>query len=244
MYIFSSGTCRVLTTINIGNDKFIPIHTTLHNFQQIKLQKDSINYISFIHNTKSHIEFINNILSENIDKLDLSNYPEQIHAIPASINLYQKLQNIKNNFHNCSVYIFEISSIKIAKYNDKLYVPENIPENNKYYIQSEKELCDDLLSIYNLIKKISNNKKIIFIPHIRPQIISNTFKKIANRELIYNTIYSFTNTHSDCYIFDIAEHLKNNPKLISCDFNHLTLSGHNEIQNKLFTFINNIFNDN
>jgi hypothetical protein len=110
-------------------------------------------------------------------------------------------------FKKCTVYIFEISSIKIAKYNETHYIPANVLSIHNPYIQSEKELYDDLMLIYNLIQDISTGKKVIFIPHIRLQIISSEFPTITNREIIYETIQKFVIENSNAYIFDISNHL-------------------------------------
>jgi hypothetical protein len=58
MKIFSSGSCRLLATINNGYDKVVPIHSMFHNFV-------GINFLGKLHNTKQHIQFIkDDILSK------------------------------------------------------------------------------------------------------------------------------------------------------------------------------------
>ena len=59
MKIFSSGSCRLVTTINNGYDKVFPIHSMFYNFV-------GINFLGKLHNTKQHIQFIKFIKDEII----------------------------------------------------------------------------------------------------------------------------------------------------------------------------------
>ena len=56
--IFASGSCRLLTTINNGRNKLIPIHSMYSNFI-------GTNFLGKFHNTKQHIQFIEWILGKN-----------------------------------------------------------------------------------------------------------------------------------------------------------------------------------
>ena len=57
MKIFVSGSCRLVTTINNGYDKVIPIHSMFHNYA-------GVNFLGKLHNTKQHIQFIKFIKDE------------------------------------------------------------------------------------------------------------------------------------------------------------------------------------
>ena len=60
MKIFSSGSCRILETINNYHDKIVPIHSKLiHYF-------NGSNFLGKLHNTKQHIQFIKYIKNEII----------------------------------------------------------------------------------------------------------------------------------------------------------------------------------
>ena len=86
-------------------------------------------------------------------------------------------------------------------------------------IQNELELYNDLLKIKNLFP----NKKIIFQCHFRPNIIYNNIKKIINnREIIYNTLVKFCNENNNCFIYDPSIILEKNKSLFDGDthFNH------------------------
>ena len=70
--VFSSGSCRLLTTINNGYEKIEPIHSMFHNFI-------GINFLGKLHNTKQHIQFIKYIndkieIPKNILKSFLTSY--------------------------------------------------------------------------------------------------------------------------------------------------------------------------
>ena len=114
MKVFSSGSCRLLTTINNGYDKIIPIHSMFRNFV-------GINFLGKLHNTKQHIQFIKFIkdeitLSDDILSKFLTSYGgfrgslsncEDISLLPI------KKENIKNKFDECEWYLFEICSLKL-----------------------------------------------------------------------------------------------------------------------------------
>ena len=57
MKIFASGSCRLVTTINNGRGKVIPIHSLFTNFA-------GVNFLGKLHNTKQHIQFIKFIKDE------------------------------------------------------------------------------------------------------------------------------------------------------------------------------------
>ena len=52
MYVFASGSCRLLTSINNGYSKIIPIHSMFYNFT-------GINFMGKLHNT-ANTSFIPN----------------------------------------------------------------------------------------------------------------------------------------------------------------------------------------
>ena len=69
MKIFYSGSCRLVTTINNGFNKVVPIHSMFHNFV-------GINFLGKLHNTKQHIQFIKDeiILPDDILSKFLTSY--------------------------------------------------------------------------------------------------------------------------------------------------------------------------
>ena len=144
--------------------------------------------LTFYHNSKQHIQFvnyiknfidipddyINNIMIGGNDELDTMRK--------------ERLLNIKNNFDSFDVYIFEIYSLKIKKI-DNFYIHLKDKDTKYDYTQTREELYNDLLTLRNLI---NINKKIIFVSHFRPHIIYNDESKmILSREIIFDTIKEF-----------------------------------------------------
>jgi hypothetical protein len=140
MKIFTSGSCRLMTTINNGYDKIIPIHSMFHNFV-------GVNFLGKLHNTKQHIQFIKFIKDEIIIPNDiltkfLTSYGgfggnffhcEHLSMIPL------KKENIKNQFDQCEWYLFEICSLKLYK-NNGFEVQYEVTNEYDCIIQSEEEL--------------------------------------------------------------------------------------------------------
>ena len=112
MKIFSSGSCRLVTTINNGYDKVVPIHSMFHNFV-------GINFLGKLHNTKQHIQFIKFIkdeitLSNDILSKFLTSYSNLSRRQNKSLLPFEK-DNIKKQFDECDWYLFEICSLKLYK---------------------------------------------------------------------------------------------------------------------------------
>ena len=98
MKIFSSGSCRLVTTINNGYDKVVPIHSMFCNFV-------GINFLGKLHNTKQHIQFIKFIKDEIILPDDilskfLTSY-SNINGCEDKTLLPLKKDNIKKQFNEC-----------------------------------------------------------------------------------------------------------------------------------------------
>jgi hypothetical protein len=221
--IFTSGSCRLLTTINSGYDKIEPIHSMFHNFI-------GVNFLGKLHNTKQHIQFIKFIkddinLPENILNVFLTSYGKYNGSYEGiedkQLNPIKK-ENIKNKFNNCDYYLFEICSLKLYE-KDGYQVQHELTDDYKYILQSEEDLYNDLILLYNLVPK---NKKIIFQVHFRPNIIYNNHTKIIfKREIIYNTIQKFCNQYNNCFIYDPSIILRENNLLFDGD-THFTKDGH------------------
>jgi hypothetical protein len=223
MKIFSSGSCRLLTTINNGYDKVIPIHSMFYNFV-------GVNFLGKLHNTKQHIQFIQFIKDEIILPNDIlikfltshggygGNFSEceDISLLPI------KKENIKNQFDECEWYIFEICSLKLYK-NNGFDVHFEITNDYNYILQTEEELLEDLHTIRKLIPF---NKKILFQIHFRPNIIYNdSSKTIEKREIIYNLINNFCEKNKNTFIYDPSILIKTDHSLFDGD-THFTYNGH------------------
>ena len=198
--LFSSGSCRLVTTIGNGHDKVIPIHSMFYNFV-------GINFLGKLHNTKQHIQFLKFIkdeieLSDDILTKFLTSYGGHAGNFSACEDkslLSTKKENIKNKFDECDWYLFEICSLKLYK-NNGFEVHFEVTNEYDYILQTEEELMEDLQTIRKLIPF---NKKILFQVHFRPNIIYNdSSKSIEKRELIYNLINKFCENNENTFIYD------------------------------------------
>ena len=206
MKVFSSGSCRLLVKLHNGRGKIEPIHSMFHNFV-------GINFLGKLHNTKQHIQFIKWIN----DKIEL---PEDIlSSFLTSYGLYGnsrggmeslelnpiKKKNIKDAFNDCQCYIVEICSMKLYERNG-FQVQHELTDEYTHVLQSEEDLYNDLIILRSLIPE---GKKLIIQTHFRPNIIySNTSRMIVKRQIIYNVVNRFCNTHANVYLYDPSIILK------------------------------------
>jgi hypothetical protein len=231
MKIFASGSCRLLTTINNGYEKVIPIHSMFYNFV-------GINFLGKLHNTKQHIQFIKYIKDEitllnNILPNFLTSYNDVVYTHKCEdLSLIPiKKESIKKQFDECEWYLFEICSLKLYK-NNNYEVQYELTNEYECILQTEDELLEDL---YTIRKLIPNNKKILFQVHFRPNIIYNdNTKSIEKREIIYNIVNNFCSVNDNTFIYDPSIIINKNNELFDGD-THFTPNGHIES----FNYINN-----
>jgi hypothetical protein len=227
MKLFASGSCRLVTTINNGYNKVVPIHSMFDNFV-------GINFLGKLHNTKQHIQFIkfikdDIILPNDILSKFLTSY-SNFDGCENKLLLPDKKKCIKNQFDECEWYLFEICSLKLYT-NNGFEVQYELTNDYNYILQKEEELLEDLHTIRELIPL---NKKIIFQVHFRPNIIYNdTNKTIDNREVIYNVINKFCKKNINTYIYDPSILLQQNYSFFDGD-THFTNSGHIESFNYIY----------
>lgn len=227
--VFISGSCRLVTTINNGRGKINPIHSMFHNFV-------GINFLGKLHNTKQHIQFIKWINDEIELPLDILSSFLTLYGIygdskaretyvisPQLLNENTiKKKNIKDAFNNCDYYIFEICSLKLYEKNG-YQVQFELTDHYNCLIQSETDLYNDLQILQGLIPK---GKKIIFQIHFRPNIIYNDpSKAIDKREIIYNVVSNFCNTHENVYLYDPSVLLSTDKSLYDGE-THFNSRGH------------------
>ena len=231
MKLFASGSCRLVTSINNGYNKVIPIHSMFYNFV-------GINFLGKLHNTKQHIQFIKYIKDEIILSNDIlskfltsygDNFGNLFNYEDKSL-LPIKKENIKNQFDECEWYIFEICSLKLYK-NNGFEVHFELTNDYHFILQTEEELLEDLQIIRELIPL---NKKILFQVHFRPNIIYNDANKtIEKREILYNLINKFCEKNENTFIYDPSILIQTNNSLFDGDthFNHI---GHIESFNYIY----------
>jgi len=227
MKIFTSGSCRLVTTINNGYDKVVPIHSMFCNFT-------GINFLGKLHNTKQHIQFIKFIkdeltISNDILSKFLASYSD-IGGCDDKSLLPLKEDNIKKQFDECEWYLFEICSLKLYK-NNGFEVHYELTNEYNYILQTDEELFEDLQVIRQLIPF---NKKILFQVHFRPNIIYNDANKtIEKREILYNVINKFCKKSKNTFIYDPSILIQTNHSLFDGD-THFTHNGHIESFNYIY----------
>jgi hypothetical protein len=230
MKLFASGSCRLVTCINNGYDKVIPIHSMFYNFV-------GVNFLGKLHNTKQHIQFIKFIkdqitLPNDILKKFLTSYNSRVICWNCEdlLLLPIKKENIKNQFDECDWYIFEICSLKLYR-NNGFEVQFELTNEFNYILQTEEELLEDLHTIRALIPI---NKKILFQVHFRPNIIYNDANKtIEKREVIYNVIKIFCEKNENTFIYDPSILIQQNHSLFDGD-THFTQNGYIESFNYIY----------
>lgn len=235
MKIFSSGSCRLVTTINNGYDKVVPIHSMFRNFV-------GVNFLGKLHNTKQHIQFIKFIKDEIIVPDDIltkfltsyGGFNGKFTGCEDKSLLTIKKDNIKKQFDECEWYLFEICSLKLYK-NKGFEVQFEVTNEWNLELQTEEELLEDLQVIRQLIPA---NKKLLFQVHFRPNIIYNDpNKSIQQREVLYNLIHKFCDENENTFIYDPSILIKTNHSLFDGD-THFTTRGHIESFNYIY---NNYF---
>jgi len=229
--IFASGSCRLLTTINTGKDKLLPIHSMYYNFI-------GSNFLGKFHNTKQHIQFIEWILEKKeLPLLICENFFTHVNkSFPGTrdnIDFQIKRKNIRNNFDSCDCFIFELCSIK--KYElDGFQVQHELCNNYNMSIQSEQEIYNDILYLLTLLP---SNKKIIFQCHFRPNIIYNDKSKaIKNREMIYNILKKICDNNDQLVLHDPSDIIKNDNSIYDGN-THWNKKGHEKHFNKILELV-------
>lgn len=223
MSIFSSGSCRLLNSMDLAKAR--SIHTVSYGF------KGDINFLGKLHTTKQHIQFIKYLRNEMcipkyILPLFLSNYNNKRSS---SGKPYRKKEEaVKAGLDKCEIYIFEICSIKIFEkdgYQLQVELLKRSPTTDyTTYTQTEVELLSDLTHLRNLVPK---EKKVIFQCHFRPNIIFNTpLLEIKNRETIYKVLTEFCKTTDNTYLHDPNIILTKDKSLFGLDDTHFSEKGH------------------
>lgn len=236
MKVFSSGTCRLLKTIDDGRGKI----NSLHSFTNIKGKFDGPNFLGKQKSSRDHIQFIKYIkeeiiLPEDIKKDFFSAYSDKYSNDLKPLNPNNNLINIIKEFNNIDFYIFEISSLKYRIRNNYSVSDENTI-NFELKVLTEKELEQDLINIINLI---GEDKNIIFYNHYRLQKM-NKGPTIKNREIIFKIINKISNNFKNVYQYDPTII---NGKNIFTDPWHYTERGFKLNFNNLYNLMNDIKNN-
>ena len=218
MKLFASGSCRILTTMNNGNEHVTPIHSMFRNYE-------GINFLGKLHNSKHHIQFIKYIrdelvLPDHILHRFMTVYNSYVTSVYSDIahNLKNK-EAIKTQFDECEWYVFEICSLKIYNH-DGYEVQHELSRDSFYTVQTEEELINDLKTIRELIPV---SKKILFQCHFRPNIIhDDETKRVESRDIIYNAIRKFCETSKNSFMYDPSGLIKSDHSLFNGNvhFNH------------------------
>lgn len=194
--VFGSGTCRLLQTLNNGTHNLNPIHTFQgHHFNGINFmgkQKNSRNHIQFLKYIKKEIELPedikNDFFSAFHDKYPISQRPNDAH---------KNIENLRNEFETCDVFLFEIASIKIQMRGEYCVSDENTRDFTQFVLTKEEITAD----LEEIIRMAGLNKKIIFLNHLRLQEFEGG-PRIENREIVYTTIHEICKKYENVYQYD------------------------------------------
>jgi hypothetical protein len=233
--IFSAGSCRLLSSIEYGNNLCIPIHS----INRTGLFTEGINFLGKLHNSKQHIQFINYILGtkfippKNLSLFLTSYNTKYAHISDPISTIPYKQKKLREEFNNCEVYLIEICSLKIYEvggYQCQVEHLEDLGEypdtkNIPYILQDDADLYTDLIIIRSLIP---SNKKIVFQCHFRPNIIfKDDALRIENREIIYNALKLFCEANANTFLYDPSVILEKDITLFD-GYTHFTEKGYEE----------------
>jgi hypothetical protein len=201
--VFGSGTCRLLHTLDIGKHKLNSIHTYCgREFKGVHFlgkQKNSRNHIQFLRYIKGQIN-----LPDDIKNDFFSVYHKEYDIDKRPSNPDENLKNIKEQFDNCDIYLFEIASIKVQSRNGFYISDENTTDFTQTILTKEELYCD----LEEIIGIIGPTKKIIFLNHLRLQQFEGG-PVIENREIVYETIYNITQKYDNVFQYDPTLMVKN-----------------------------------
>lgn len=237
--VFGSGTCRLLHTLDVGSNILNPIHTFCGNeFKGINFlgkQKNSRNHIQFLKYIKSEIE-----LPEDVKNDFFSAFSDKYDASKRPPNPYQNIEQIRNLFDSCDVYLFEIASIKIQK-RMNFYVSDENTTDFLQFVLTKEELMEDLEEIVRLV---GPNKKIIFLNHLRLQQFGGG-PVIENREIVYKAIYEICEKYNNVFQYDPTLMIRNKSDYTKYfgDPWHYTTEGMSVNLKCLYSLIENIMNN-
>jgi hypothetical protein len=209
--IFISGSCRLLSSFGYEyNNKVYALNSMDSNFI-------GNNFMGKLHDIEHHIQFIKYlkneiIIPEKILSLFLTTYWKHITNYKNDCHRNSdKLKDIRNEFENCDVYIFEICSLK-TYCKEGFFVQEELcklkNKNGGYDIVEKYDTnilsSEELLLKLNILRNlIHSSKPIVFQTHFRPNIMYNNDNMcIKNREIIFNTIEHFCKNNSNVFIYD------------------------------------------
>ncbi len=208
----------MVTSINDGHKKVIPIHSMFRNFE-------GIHFLGKLHNTKQHIQFIRFLLDDLVIPSPilpkfLTSYNPFICGCKCenAALLPIKKQKIKENFH-CDWYLFEICSLKLYE-KDGYQVQCELTNDYSTSVQTLDDLLQDLATLRRMLPN-----KILFQVHFRPNIIyGDPAKKIDQRELIYETVSAFCKKNENTFVHDPSVLIKTNLSYFDGD-THFTEKG-------------------
>jgi hypothetical protein len=197
------------------------------------------NFLGKLHNTKQHIQFIRYIkgdiiIPDNVLESFLTVFSHKykdscspMHEVPV------KIQNIRNAFDTCSVFVFEICSMKLFE-RDGFQVQSDLTDSfDTVTLQSKEELLRDLKVIIGMVPA---GKRIVFQGHFRlDYIFSDPDKKIQNRDNIFDTLQLLLKSGEfpNVRVYDPSEVLRHNPHCFS-DPTHFNEFGHGQSFQSLF----------
>jgi hypothetical protein len=205
MKVFASGSCRLVTAVNKGNDWVTPIHSMFYNFE-------GCNFLGKFHNTRQHIQFLKYLRGE----LDI---PPNILSKFLTIRHMPFVENIRSQLDECEWFLFEICSLKLYR-NNGFEVQFEHTDEYTCSLQTEDDVITDLYTLANMLP----NKKLLIQIHFRPNIINDAYAPIEKREMIFRAVSKFCAQYENAYMYDPSLLLRTNPYLYDGD-THWTKQG-------------------
>ncbi len=234
--IFRIGSCRVFGIPNQFRE----------NIQFINIP------IGYTHSLKEHIQLIKFLRGEIVISDDLLKYIFTFYGgNEKKENIRSIVKSNRKFLEQADVYLVEVCTLKIIKYNH-LYLQrsrfiehekrgieipsEDILSGYNQYLQNESDFLESLEKIIRLL----NNKPIIFTGHLN--VKTNSGKYIKNRQKINKMLLKYTRMQENICYYNLSGIIDKNPrKYIDEDLAHLKMPALLLAKNKIRNILKNIY---
>lgn len=209
--VFASGSCRLLVSLSDGRltdgrQVVRPLHALmLHGFL-------GNNFLCKLHNTRQHIQFLrlidgslavpDDILASFLTSHNQTKWRGRVPGDNAA-----KLRSLRDAFHECSVYMFEICSMKLYE-RDGYQVQFELTDD---YTMARQTVDDLVRDLETLVGMVPAGRRIVFQSHFRPQIVSGALSdadgggRVQSREDIFHALRLVASRHANVLVHDPSE---------------------------------------
>lgn len=168
-------------------------HCMSHNFV-------GTNFLTKLHNTRQHIQFVKFITGEATPPSPI--LPRFLTTMNATLEPYRQRQNVQQSLNNLSsqwsnidLFVFEICSTKLYELNDHQVQTELAPDVPVAHTMTEDEIVADLMELKSLV----DGRPIILVPHFRPHLYGRG-EVIECRETIFKAIVRYCEISGDTFV--------------------------------------------